>query len=132
MENHPLKLDAPVFCPLFPIALDCIRINCYCPPLLIDTIAAMQFTLKQLLADPSHVKSLTANDIIRLKTDLEHFIEHEHVLTQHIRRCQTTLLFGNYSESEIAHVHDEIAKHQTTIFQLRTLYDCVCKLSRAA
>jgi hypothetical protein len=88
----------------------------------------MQFTLKQLLTDPSHAKLLTVNCLMRLKADLEHFIEHEHILTQHIRRCQTTLLFGNFSESEITHVHEEIAKHQTTVLQLRALYDCVCNM----
>ena len=86
----------------------------------------MQFTLKQLLSDPANAQFLTADSIIRLKTDLEHYIEHEHVLTQRVRMCRTALRFGNHPVAETAMMKKEIAVHQTTIRQLHTLYDRVC------
>ena len=86
----------------------------------------MEYTLRQLLDEPSHVLSLTTNGRIRLKTDLEHFIEHEHVLTQRIRMCQTALQIGHYPNAELGSMKTEIAAHQITIQQLHTLYAKVC------
>jgi len=85
----------------------------------------MRFTLRQLLDDPSKSKLLVRDDRIRLKIALEHFIEHEYVLTQRIRECRATLQLENYPEAEIIRIKDEIFYHQTTMQQLHTLYDCV-------
>jgi hypothetical protein len=89
----------------------------------------MQFTLRQLLDDPSHADRLSDSGIVKLKTDLEHFINHEYVLTQRIQTCQTALQFDCYSDTEIINIQDEIGQHQTTIMQLHTLYDHVCNMN---
>ena len=86
----------------------------------------MQFTLKQLLNDPNNSQFLNTDSIVRLKTDLEHLIDHEYVLTQRIRMCQTALRFGNYPATEAAGIKKEIAEHQAMIRQLHRLYDRVC------
>ena len=85
----------------------------------------MQFTLRQLLDDPSKSKLLVTDDRIRLKIDLEHFIKHEYILTQRIQECQTALQLGHYPDMETIRIRDEISYHQTTIQQLHMLYNCV-------
>jgi hypothetical protein len=83
----------------------------------------MQYTLRQLLDDPSLAQFLTSDDTFRLRTDLEHFIEHEHVLTKRIQENQIALQFGNYSDAETTRMWDEISYHQATIQQLHVLYN---------
>ena len=85
----------------------------------------MRFTLRQLLDDPSKSKLLVNDDIVRLKTNLEHLIEHEHVLTQRIQEYQVALHFGNHPDAETIRMREEISSHQTTIQQLHRLYHCV-------
>ena len=85
----------------------------------------MEYTLRQLLDEPSRALSLTKDGRIRLKTDLEHFLEHKHILTQRIRMCQTALQMGHCPDAELGNMKAEINAHQTTIQQLHTLYNQV-------
>jgi len=87
----------------------------------------MQFTLKQLLSNPSDAGLLTAKGLLRLKTDLEHFLNNEHVLTDRIQECQTLIKSNPQSNVEVIYLQ-EIIQHQTTIRQLRSLYGYICNL----